>query len=124
MEKYYLIKDVSKITGLAPSNIRYYESINLIRTVKRNQSGIRYFTNKDITWIEFLRKLKDMEMPISQMKVYGRLREEGSSTIDQRIKILEDHKVFIKNKIKKLYINMALLEDKINRYEAMKEEIK
>ena len=108
MDKYYLIKDVAKRTGLSSYNIRYYEKIGLISDVKRNSAGVRIFTRKNIMWIEFLRKLKNMEMPIAQMKVYSKLREKGSSTKNQRIKILEEHKLFVKNKIKKLHKNLIL----------------
>ena len=121
MDKYYLINEVVKRTGLSSSNIRYYERIGLISKVERNKAGIRYFTSGDIVWIEFLRKLKDMEMPIVKMKVYAKLREEGNSSIDQRIKLLEEHKLFIKNKIKKLEMNIFMLEEKINGYQEMKE---
>ncbi len=116
MAKYFSIKDVSQLTGLSPSNIRYYESEGLIGNVERDATGIRRFSENEIEWIKFLGKLKEMEMPIAQMKNYAVLRAQGDSTIQERIQILEQHKQSVLLKIDKLLNNVRLLDDKIEIY--------
>lgn len=44
------IGELSKITGLAPSRIRFYEASGLIRTVGRKANGYRDYTD-DAVWV-------------------------------------------------------------------------
>ncbi len=119
MDKYFSIKNVSEFTGLSPSNIRYYESEGLIENINRDANGVRRFSEKEIEWIRFLGKLKEMEMPIAKMKQYAVLRAQGNSTIKDRKEILEEHKQSILKKMDRLLEDVRLLDDKIEIYERM-----
>lgn len=119
MDTNYTIKDVSKITGLSASNIRYYEKEGLIDGVKRNDANVRIFTQNDVNWIDFLAKLKNMEMPINMMKQYAYLRAKGDSTIGQRMALLSKHKESMFVKIVGIQENIALLDRKIKIYQEM-----
>ncbi|QVM89045.1 MerR family transcriptional regulator [Pseudomonas entomophila] len=44
------IGELAKITGLAPSRIRFYEASGLIRTVGRKANGYRDYTD-DAVWV-------------------------------------------------------------------------
>lgn len=122
MDKYFSIKEVSTLTGLSPSNIRYYESEGLIQTIDRDNNGIRRFNQKEIEWIQFLGKMKNMEMPIVQMKQYAALRLEGNTTIRDRMDILEQHRKYLLLKIDNLYENIELLNNKLEIYKQMEEK--
>ncbi len=122
MDKNFTIKQVSELTGLSASNIRYYESEGLIRGVERDAHGNRRFSQKEIEWIQFLGKLKDMEMPIAQMKHYAQLRADGDCTIKDRAQLLELHKQLLFKKIDRLIEDVRLLEDKIEVYKKMEEQ--
>ncbi len=119
MDKNYFIKETSRLTGLSPSNIRYYEREGLINNIERDTNGIRRFSEKELEWIRFLGKLKEMEMPIGQMKQYTLLRAQGNSTIVERAQILEQHKQFILRKMDRLQKSVQLLENKIEVYKKM-----
>ncbi len=121
MDKRFSIKEASQLTGLSPSNIRYYESEGLIDNIGRDAMGIRRFTAQEIEWIKFLGKLKSMEMPISQMKQYAALRAQGPGTIQARMHLLQQHKQVVLEKIDRLRNNVRLLEDKIEIYKQMEE---
>lgn len=45
----YKIKQVSEITGLPASTLRYYEKEQLLPTVKRNEAGVRIYNDKTLT---------------------------------------------------------------------------
>lgn len=49
------IKTVSEQTGISADKIRYYERIGLIPRVKRQASGVRDFSERDIASLEFVR---------------------------------------------------------------------
>lgn len=117
MEKIYSIKQVVEKTGLKASNIRYYEREGLIKGIKRNDVGVRQFMEKDVEWIRFLAKLKDMEMTIEMMKQYAILREKGDSTVVARINLLKSHRGLLLEKISKIEDYILLLDNKINVYQ-------
>lgn len=122
MDKYFSIKEVSTLTGLSPSNICYDESEGLIQAIDRDNNGIRRFNQKEIEWIQFLGKMKNMEMPIVQMKQYAALRLEGNTTIRDRMDILEQHRKYLLLKIDNLYENIELLNNKLEIYKQMEEK--
>ena len=49
------IKKVSEQTGVSADTIRYYERIGLLPRVRRNESGVRDFSEQDIAALEFTR---------------------------------------------------------------------
>jgi len=108
MDKYYTIKRVSEITGLSASNIRFYEKEGLIKNITRNAVGVRTFMPEDIKWINFLKRLKDMEVPISKMKEYTYLREQGDTTATKRKELLQEHREILLDKIKRINSEIKL----------------
>lgn len=122
MTKIYSIKEVSELTGLTHSTIRYYEKEGLIPNIDRDKNSIRQYTKEDIVWIDFLSKLKNMEMPISEMKKYATLRAQGPSTIIERKTLLENHKKRLAEKAASIQNNLKLLDKKIKIYEEMRKE--
>ena len=119
MEKNFYIKQASETTGLSASNIRYYEKEGLIKNLARNEVGERIFTDAEIDWILFLKKLRDMDVPIAKMREYANLREQGNPTATARKKILEEHRKIMFEKIVLINEQIKLLDDKIIYYETL-----
>ena len=119
MEKNFYIKQASETTGLSASNIRYYEKEGLIKNLARNEVGERIFTDAEIDWILFLKKLRDMDVPIAKMREYANLREQGNPTATARKKILEEHRKIMLEKIVLINEQIKLLDDKIIYYETL-----
>lgn len=117
------ISDVSKLMNLNSSTLRYYESIGLITDIKRNASGKRVYSEKDIKWIEMIGRLRETGMNISKMKKYAQLRKMGDSTITERKNIMKDHLEFIENKIKELSKSRDYVAKKVEIYTKMDEKI-
>ena len=118
------IKKVSEITGLGVHTLRYYEKIGLLIDVNRNSSGHRFYTDNDLKWIEFLKRLKETGMPLSEMKKFAVLRYRGNSTISERRKLLEIHNQRIRDKIKSLQKNQQSLNIKIDYYKKAESDYK
>ena len=119
MEKNLYIKQASETTGLSAPNIRYYEKEGLIKNLARNEVGERIFTDAEIDWILFLKKLRDMDVPIAKMREYANLREQGNRTATARKKILEEHRKIMLEKIVLINEQIKLLDDKIIYYETL-----
>lgn len=112
----YGIKEFAAKTGISPFTLRYYEKEKLL-TPNRTNNGWRYYTEKDVTWILFVKRLKDTGMPIRQIREYARLRALGDSTLQQRMEMLKEHHKFVLAQLAAWRENLANLEDKIAYYE-------
>lgn len=111
----YTITRFSEITGLSPHTLRYYEKEKLL-IVLRNSSGRRYYTEADVGWIDFIKKLKETGMPIKDIKKYAALRYEGDGTMTDRLLILEKHHLFVLKEKEKWDNNLDNIEKKIKYY--------
>jgi len=110
------IQKFSEITNISAHTIRYYEKIGLLRNVSRNSSGHRWFTEKDIIWIEFIKRLKDTGMPLDNIRKYADLRDEGISTSEFRMQMLQQHAVMLEDKIAEEQFHLNKLKEKIEYY--------
>ena len=111
----YSIGEFSRLTNLGIHTLRYYEHENLI-TPKRNSSNRRCYSDKDLAWIEFIKRLKDTGMPIKEIQHYAELRAAGDPTLNERMERLIVHRKSLNEQIKVLQGHMAKLDDKIEFY--------
>ena len=111
----YSIGKFSELTGLSIYTLRYYEQEKLI-IPERKTNGQRCYSENDIAWIQFIKRLKETDMPIKKIKLYAELRDEGDSTMPQRMEMLEMHKAALKNEIETLQEHLKNLTNKINYY--------
>ncbi len=113
------IQTFSQRTQLSPHTIRYYEKIGLLKNIHRSTSGHRCFTSADISWIEFIKRLKDMGMPLENMRRYADLRYIGESTLQQRMQLLQKHADVIKERIAIESSHLHNINTKIDYYQKM-----
>lgn len=111
----YLIGAFSKITGLSIDTLRYYEKERLIQ-VERNTTGRRKYTDADIRWIEFIKRLKETGMPIREIRKYADLRYQGDATMQERLFMLQEHRMYVLSEKEKWDENLVHLDAKIRTY--------
>lgn len=111
----YSIGEFSKLTGLGIHTLRYYEHEDLIMP-ERNAANRRRYSEKDIVWIDFIKRLKDTGMPIREIKRYAVLRAAGDATLAGRMEMLIQHRQALGEQIARLQEHMAKLDDKIDFY--------
>ncbi|PSY63703.1 MerR family transcriptional regulator [Escherichia coli] len=112
----YSIGDFSKLTNLGVHTLRYYEHEHLI-TPKRNSSNRRCYTDKDLAWVNFIKRLKNTGMSIKEIQHYAELRANGESTLFERMEMLISHKNTINKQINQLQENIKKLDEKIKIYQ-------
>lgn len=113
----YSIGEFSKLTNLGIHTLRYYEQEHLI-TPERNSSNRRCYSDQDLAWVEFIKRLKDTGMPIKEIQNYAKLRETGDSTMNERMEMLTAHREALREQIKLLHNHMEKLDGKIDYYRA------
>ena len=111
----YSIGEFSKVTGLGIHTLRYYEHENLIIPL-RNASNRRRYSEKDIAWISFIKRLKATGMPIKEIKKYAALRAKGDITLSERMEMLVQHRQSLNEQIRQLQPPEAMLDEKIAFY--------
>ena len=112
----YSIGEFSEVTGLGIHTLRYYEHEGLLSPM-RNSSNRRRYSDQDITWIAFIKRLKETGMPIKEIKRYAALRAEGNSTLTERMEMLIQHRQSLKDQIRCLQEHEAKLDEKIAFYQ-------
>ncbi|NEW09699.1 MerR family transcriptional regulator [Paenibacillus sp. SYP-B3998] len=121
MENLLSIRQVATVTGLSVHTLRYYENIGLLCSIDRNENGYRCYSSADITWIEFLTRLKATGMSITKMLEIAELRRQGDSTLTERRILLEDHYEKVQQHMVELQENLNLLAHKIVIYKEMED---
>ena len=111
----YPIGEFSKLTGLGIHTLRYYEQERLIAP-ERNSGNRRCYSDKDLTWIAFIKRLKETGMPIKEIRHYAELRADGDSTLSERMEMLVQHRQALNKQIAQLQEHKIKLDEKIEFY--------
>lgn len=116
MDETLSIQEMAERTGLTAHTLRYYERIGLIQPVDRASSGHRRYSEEDVSWVEFLKRLRATGMPIREMQSYAGLLWQGAQTVEERRKLLELHRARVVQKVQELTDYLAVLDMKISHY--------
>ncbi len=73
------IGQVAERSGLATSAIRYYESLDILPTPARSDSGYRGYSNEDLELVNFVARLRALEFPLSDVREIVALRRDGKA---------------------------------------------
>lgn len=111
----YTIGEFAQLTGLSIYTLRYYEAESLI-TPKRLKNKHRLYDEQDLAWIAFIKRLKETNMPIKDIKRFALLRSEGEVTMDQRAKMLKEHEEHLKHELQVLTDHLEHIQEKIQYY--------
>lgn len=118
----YSIGEFSKLTNLGIHTLRYYEQEHLI-TPARDANGRRRYTERDVSWVEFIKRLKETGMPIKEIQYYAKLQAEGDPSLPERMEMLTAHRKDLKAQIETLQEYLSKLDDKIELYRSMIERL-
>jgi len=78
----YKIGEVTKQTGMSADTLRYYEKYGLLPRVSRNASGIRQYTDKDISRLKFIKRAQRMNFSLNEIKDLLSMREDPQHAKD------------------------------------------
>jgi len=112
----YSIGEFSALTNLGIHTLRYYEKENLI-TPNRKGNGRRLYSENDVNWIQFIKRLKDTGMPIKEIQKYAEFRALGDATLNERMEMLIQHRIKLNMEIIKLQEHRDKLDFKIDYYQ-------
>lgn len=105
------IGEISKITGLSISTLRYYDKNGLLPNLSRS-NGIRKFNKDDLQTLKMINCLKISGMNIKEIKQFIDWCSIGDETIEKRLNMFIDQEKNINNQIKKLQDSLKLIKFK------------
>ncbi|MCQ4082086.1 MerR family transcriptional regulator [Streptomyces sp. RB6PN25] len=112
----YTISEVVAHTGLSAHTLRWYERIGLMPHIDRSHTGQRRYSNKDLSWLDLVSKLRLTGMPVADMVRYAELVNEGEHTYPERLELLVAHREDVRKRIAELQDTLAVLDYKIDVY--------
>ena len=116
-EHTYTVQEAAVQTGLSEHTLRYYERVNLIPRIQREDSSRhRRYTAENLRGIEFLKRMRATGMPIGEMQRYVALYLQGDETVAERLAMLEAHQQRVREQIAELQAHLAVIEFKIENY--------
>ncbi|HHQ2899386.1 MerR family transcriptional regulator [Bacillus cereus] len=119
----FTIKEISTITNVSASTLRYYENEGLLPVIKRDNNGNRLYTEDNIEWINLLLALRLTGMPIKEIKKYIELYYQGSSTLNDRKKMMLQHKKRVENEITQTYKHLEKINYKLAVYDTLEAQL-
>ena len=111
-----LIGQLVEKTGRSMHTIRWYETQGLLPRVPRDEAGRRIYSQRHVSWMELMERLRRSGMTIAQLREFTRLAQQGSGTLEPTRTVLEEHRQVVAQKIAEWQQALGLIEAKIDFY--------
>jgi len=102
-QKSYRISDIAARTGFSPDTLRYYEKIGLLKGVNRTPSGLRCYSERDLSRLRFIQRAKTMDFSLEEIARLIEMREdpqharyEVRALAHQKLASIEQHMATLK----------------------------
>lgn len=110
------IAEVAAKVDLTAGTLRYYEKIGLIPPIKR-KDGIRIYTENDLSWINFIKCMRQVRVPVSDLLEYTHLLQLETDTRKARRGILVNELKKLEAEERNLLETIVRLKNKISLYD-------
>jgi len=104
------ISQLAKLSAVPSKTIRYYEEIGLIPTAARNANGYRVYDQDDIDRLAFIRRCRELQIPINQIKKLVQVRMDEKAPCQEVDMLIARQLENVRHTIAEL----ALLEKTLN----------
>ena len=112
----YTIKDMSELTGLPASTLRYYDKQGLLPNLKRDGNNIRIFTEEDYGQLRIIECLKRSGLSIKDIKDFIDMAgKDGALT--GRLEIFRKRREILRHELEDLKGVLDVIEYKCWYYE-------
>ena len=98
----YKISDVSEQTGLSADTLRYYEKIALLKGISRTPSGVRSYSEQDLSRIRFIQRAKTMNFSLDEIAKLLQMRENPGRAKKSVRQLTQDKLVEVEAHLKTL----------------------
>ena len=111
------IAEAAERSGLTKDTLRYYEKDGLmLAPVDRSATGHRRYTERDLTWIELVSRLRATGMPIRDVRRYADLVRAGAGNEQERLELLRAHRRAVLDQLAEVQDHLGAIDRKIGIY--------
>lgn len=111
MKKLFKIGELAEQTNVAVATIRYYESLSLLAPAKKAENGYRYYDEKAIKQLRFIKQAQSLQFSLSEIQQVLEISQKGKPTCPL-VKDLLDRKITeLEQRIEQAFILKAQLEN-------------
>jgi DNA-binding transcriptional MerR regulator len=107
------IQQASELTGMSVHTLRYYERIQLLTAIERAANGHRRYHKRDMERLMFLNYMRLTGMPLTQLRQYSLLHDQGDEGIPDRIAMLQGHRAKVARQIEELTDMLRVIDYKL-----------
>jgi DNA-binding transcriptional MerR regulator len=117
------IAEAAARSGLTAHTLRDSERDGLmLSSVERAGSGHRRYSERDLTWIEMLTRLRATGMPIADVRRYADLVRAGDGNEAERLELLVAHRARVEEQLAQVTAHLRAIDHKIGIYEGRLEQ--
>src|SRR5262245_13716981 len=102
------IGEVSRLSGLPATTIRYYETLGLVPSPARGSNGYREYQPEAVERLRFVRDAQASGLSLDEIQSVVALRSQGESTCHHVVELMERHLSDLDAKIERLRRNRQL----------------
>ncbi len=112
------IAEAARRCGLTAHTLRYYERDGLLlEQVGRAATGHRRYTERDLTWITLITRLRATGMPIRDIRSYADLCRRGDGNESDRLALLLAHRDRVLAELAATTAHLSAINGKIGIYQ-------
>lgn len=114
---YHSIGEISNMTGISISTLRYYDREGMFPDLERSSGGIRVFSDREVSALRVIECLKNTGMSIKDIKEFLEWCQEGDSSLGKRQALFHNRMKEVERQIEALKETMNLLKYKCWYYD-------
>lgn len=103
------INELAKRTGVSARNIRFYEESGLLPEAARSGNGYRDYSDQDVEQLLFIRRCRDLQIPLQELKTLVRLKADELAPCDAVDRVIQEQLQQVRQKQQEL----AILEQQL-----------
>ncbi len=98
----YKISEVSERLSLSQDTLRYYEKIKLLNSVARSPSGLRQYSDQDISHLRFIQRAQKMNFTLVEIAQLLKMRQAPQSARDDIRQLTSSKLVEVETRLEEL----------------------
>lgn len=109
------IGEIAKRSGLTAKMIRHYESLGLLPAPARSDAGYRYYQEKDVQQLRFIKQARELGFSLPQIGELLSLWHDEHRTSAKVKELANEHIAILNQKIHELQLMKQALEVVVGR---------